>query len=146
MNEDSYMKRNFYTYKDGSYCPIFKEDIQNSIDVFRPQSIIPWCKIFDIPFILSQWCYILSSSTIKCKLDGKLFGKYLAWMKLPSFRSYTFKDTEQLNKLDGININEIETYRPQIEWKIYTSEEIKENNMYYDEEICHLVKIGCRKK
>lgn len=98
---NNYMEKNFYKYKDGTYCPIYRKDINDLIDVFQPQTILPWCKIFNIPFIVSEWCHLLYKKLLHGKeLNGSIFGQYLTLMKLQGWRNFTFKNSDDINRTE----------------------------------------------
>ena len=84
----------FYKYKDGTYCPYLKKDIQAYIDPLEPETFLPFIKEFDIPFSPNQWI----QTTIYLNENGSLtnvFGRYLTYFKLANFRYFSFEDSNE---------------------------------------------------
>ena len=50
----------FYKYRDGTYCPYLKIDIQAYIDPLEPETFLPFIKAFDIPFSPNKWIQNIS--------------------------------------------------------------------------------------
>ena len=96
LNEDK-----FYKYKNGEFCHYSKEDIKNHIDVYNPETFLPFIVEFDIPFMPYHWIKFIqraenqdNSFTI-----SNVFGKYLEYCKLWGYRSFSFKDSERFQEL-----------------------------------------------
>ena len=95
--------------------------------------IIPMLKETDFPFFIRDWYLSLDYSS------NRLPFQYLAKMKLCSFKSYTFKDSVEMNsriKKDDNNYkyvirlkDELKDHKELLEL-IYREEEVKPNGTY----------------
>lgn len=83
--------------KNGEISSFSKEDIYASIDNDNIETVYPWCEYFDIPFIENEWF----RKVIREKERGndRVFGKYLAFMNLKSFKNWGWANTDELNKM-----------------------------------------------
>lgn len=89
----------FLVTKDNRAYPIRKDDIYHNIKYDDYETVKVWCKEFDIPFIESIWKEV--TSLVYCDYDkNSTFGRYLSHMKLPSYKYFTYEDSQKLN--DGI--------------------------------------------
>ena len=76
-----------------------KECCLKEIDINKIDTLIPLRKELNFPFIKSQLRHITNYSGLP--LTPRAFvGRYLSKMKLASFRSYLFEDSEMLNRID----------------------------------------------
>jgi len=83
----------FWTFKDGHPDSVCKNCRRKTIDDDRPETFLPLMKMFNIPYIEREW-----KNLVKRKKET-VFGRYLNEMKLFSFKSYTFEDTDYLNNI-----------------------------------------------
>lgn len=88
----------FYKYKDGTYCPYLKCDIQAYIDPLEPETFLPFIKAFDIPFSSNKWIQIIIFSAKNGSLIN-IFGRYLAHCKLTNFKYFSFKNSDEFQEL-----------------------------------------------
>lgn len=95
----------FYTDKEGNESKTCKTCETANLNLFHPE----WSFLFekyDIPLIYSQWFgtieNLLDKHFIKeLQLEPqKVFGRYLAKMKLLGYKSYDYQDSDMLNKLE----------------------------------------------
>ena len=93
-NTEYYNKDLFYKYKDGTYCPYLKKDIQAYIDPLEPETFLPFIQAFDIPFSPDKWIEIIEYQMEYEKLLVYVFGKYLNYCKLVNFKQLYFQDSE----------------------------------------------------
>jgi len=91
------MQKEYYRFKNGMFCPISKDEIAKTIKIFEYDTVLPWCKYFDIPFIQKVW-----ERRIRIQLENNLdvsprtiFSKYYGTMKLPNYIRFTFEDTKR---------------------------------------------------
>ena len=76
-----------------------KECCLKEIDINKIDTLIPLCKELNFPFIKSELRHVVNYSGLP--LTPRAFvGRYLSKMKLASFRSYLFEDSDHLNWLD----------------------------------------------
>ena len=96
LNEDK-----FYKYKNGEFCHYSKEDIKNHIDVYNPETFLPFIKEFNIPFMPHYWINLVKWAENSGRPTALLnvFGKYLAYCKLWGFKSFGFYDSPYLKDL-----------------------------------------------
>lgn len=75
------------------YTELTRDEILESIDNYNEKTFLPFCEIFDIPYIKKEW------EALRKKHPGQpIFGLYLSKMKLTSFKSYGYKDSAKFNK------------------------------------------------
>ncbi len=77
-----------------------KQCCLKSIDIYDYKSIIPLLKELNFPYIqedLSKTYQYYWDKDPSCRTA---IGRYLSKMKLMSFRSYTFEDSEEINKIN----------------------------------------------
>lgn len=85
---------------------ICKKCLLKNIDIMNIKDIKKILKIFNVPFIYTQWINIyeriikLSIHNNKNYDKTKVFGLYLREMYLPGFRNYGFNDTDKLNQCE----------------------------------------------
>lgn len=92
---------NFYTYKDGSKCEMCKPCLTAYVDNFDPSTYEWILEKFDVPYIPQEWNVLRDRAYAKDgdKINGmSVVGKYLAKMKLKQWNSYSYKDTEQIQR------------------------------------------------
>ena len=88
----------FYKYRDGTYCPYIKRDIQAYINPLEPETFLPFIKEFNIPFSPNKWIQTI----IYLAENGSLinvFGRYLAYCKLIGFRHFYFENSDEFQEL-----------------------------------------------
>lgn len=85
-------KKTIYFRKrnDEFYTDFTKEEIYEMIKKDGIDTFIYFCKQLNIPFIKYQY------ERLKEKYPDKYFGRYLSTMKLTSYRSLTFENSERL--------------------------------------------------
>lgn len=95
----------FWKKKDGTLFPYYKEEINKKINIFKPETFLPILKELDVPFLEEEWLMTIEQSIRKKNLSN-IFGKYLAKMKLCSFRCMGFSNSrfscENLETLEYI--------------------------------------------
>ena len=81
------MKKIYYKKRNNEfYTELTKKDILNKIDINDPNTFLLYLKILDYPFIESIWKHSL-------KYEKNFnFSKYIARMRLASFRNFVFND------------------------------------------------------
>lgn len=98
---------NYFTGKNKEkYIRYTKEEIWRIIDVYKPESFMFILEALDIPYWEEAWNkyrdrYIEDHPF---KNPSKMIGKYISYMKLPSFRSFGFKDSYILNEQSYIHV------------------------------------------
>ena len=83
----------YYKKHDGTYYTKYtKEEIKNLIDIYNPDTFIPFLIILDYPYIIDEWrkCAAYYNNSVA-------FSHYIGKMQLASFRNFYFKDSEYLN-------------------------------------------------
>lgn len=84
----------FYHLKDGSLYPYYKEDIQK-IDIFDIEAIKLICKDMDYPFFIDQWLSLIKVTLERHRSIKSIFGKYIAKMRLFSFKECNYIMSEE---------------------------------------------------
>ena len=81
------MKKIYYKKRNNEfYTELTKKDILNKVDINDPNTFLLYLKILDYPFIESIWKHSL-------KYEKNFnFSKYIARMRLASFKSFGFND------------------------------------------------------
>ncbi len=106
LNEDIYPCKvcnrciywsDFYTDKTGHKDYMCKNCREFSINYLDDKSVQQACMYFNIPFIKKEFNLILENS-MKYNNKTKIFGQYLAKMKLAAFRNFNFIDSNELNQ------------------------------------------------
>ena len=119
-------KTHFYTYKDGTIMPYYKEDIWKVVDVYKPCTFFPILKELDIPFIEQYWLDFIKKEIIKNErnLTANVLGKYIAWCKLHDNKENTFKNSNKffINWLTGSDYENFH-YNLKIKFEISYDEE-----------------------
>ena len=88
------MKHQYYQKKNKQfYTEHTKQELINIIDPYNINTFLPVLKVLDYPYIKKYWEKI--TTTYKGK---NILGRYLARMNLLSYRDYTWKDSDWLNK------------------------------------------------
>lgn len=83
----------------------------------KPWTVLDSCEYFDVPFVELEWFYTVEREMYKCVRDKKqyttIFPKYLSKMRLKGWRSYSYKDSKELNYLSNEDYyhNKINKYR-----------------------------------
>lgn len=94
-------KKEFFLTKNKKRYPICKQCLLKNIDITNTQDIKTILKIFDVPFIQSEWIkayeQTIKLNSYKNQDKTKIFGRYLRLMYLIGFRNYQFNDTDELN-------------------------------------------------
>ena len=89
-----------YSFKDGTLDHYHKEcRIMNCSDD-KPWTYFPIMKEFNIPYIEDVWFQQMITNfkiAINTHSYKSIFGKYLSKMKLPSYRPFEFKDSQECN-------------------------------------------------
>lgn len=86
-----------FWYKDNNYLHICKDCLKQQINDWNVGTILPLCQILDIPFIEEEW-QITRRRNLKNN-QSNTFGKYLAKMKLASYKGFKFEDSAMLNEI-----------------------------------------------
>lgn len=86
----------FYSFKNGEKDVICKECLTMNFYQDNKEKVEELCKRYNIPIIYKE----IYPRILRLGLKNKIFtfGRYLAIMKLCSFKNYTYKDSERLNK------------------------------------------------
>ena len=92
-------KQDFYNSNRVSYLKECKNCLTKNIDPYNYQEIMRLCMLLDIPFIQTIWEKTLNQlyqhfNEITCKIA---FSRYVAKMKLYSFKYYHYKDSQIIN-------------------------------------------------
>ena len=120
----------FYKYRDGTYCPYLKIDIQAYIDPLEPETFLPFIKAFNIPFSSNKWIkdiiYLTENGTVT-----KVFGRYLAYCKLTGFRYFLFENSDEFQKL-FLTPDEEKAYKQGYDQAMKDLEEKINNEKFYD--------------
>ena len=88
-------KNEFFYYKDRKgelYKKATKSEIKEMINPFLPSTFIPLLKDMDYPYLEDAWGQTLAKAAEK-NATKTVIGKYIAKMNLPSYRSFTFKNS-----------------------------------------------------
>lgn len=107
----------FYENKNSKYDYLCKDCRCKKIYDDKPWTVLDSCEYFDIPFIELEWFSMVEKEMYKCVANKKqyttIFPKYLAKMKLKSWRSFSYKDSKELNYLNNEDYyhNKINEYR-----------------------------------
>jgi hypothetical protein len=93
-------KKSFWKYKTKKGLePLYANTCQycmvSHMDFNNIETILPYMKEFDVPYIPSHW----ENYAKQVEKRGKIwvFGAYLGCMKLASFKDFSYDDTELLN-------------------------------------------------
>jgi hypothetical protein len=94
-------KKNYYKFKDNKTVFPYKKDIIGKyININDINTILPFCELFDIPFISEVWFqkiinFFKNENNYKNKkqyfINRTIFGRYLATMKLCGYKKRCFK-------------------------------------------------------
>lgn len=91
------MEQKYFISRDKTfYCKYTREEIYSLIDNLNPDTFLPFLKEMDYPYIEDEW-----NRTLKVAQErgmDKVFGRYIAKMRLCSFRNFTYNDSERLNE------------------------------------------------
>ena len=95
----------YFTFKDKQlYTGMCKSCAYKRIDVNDLSTFLPFMELFDIPYIESQWNRLIALAERSSPFDvapaSRVFGKYLSLMKLRGYIDFSFKDSEELNKIE----------------------------------------------
>ena len=85
-----------------------KQCCLKSIDIYDYKSIIPLLEELNFPYIQEQLSTVYQRNWDKDPSCRTVIGRYLSKMKLASFRSYTFEDSDMLNELDELRRKNME--------------------------------------
>lgn len=88
-------KAGLIRYKNGKYFPFYWQDIilDEDIDIYNFETIIPLLKILDYPAIPQVWNDTLISSITVLKNPGAVLPRYIMKMHLKQYALYSFKDS-----------------------------------------------------
>ena len=88
-------KASLIKYKNGEYFPFSWQDIvlDEEINIYDFDTIVPLLKILDYPAIKSVWNETLNSSSTVLKNPGKVLPRYIMKMHLKQYALYSFKDS-----------------------------------------------------
>lgn len=92
---------NFYTYKNGEKFEQCKGCITMHIDNFDESTYLWILQKADVPYIPQEWVTLRDRAYAKNpkKMNGmSVIGKYLSKMKLKQWKSYSWKDSQELQK------------------------------------------------
>ena len=94
-------KKYYYRFKDNKTIFPYKKDIIGKyININDINTILPFCELFDIPFISEVWFqkiinFFKNENNYKNKkqyfINGVIFGRYLATMKLCGYKKRCFE-------------------------------------------------------
>ena len=83
----------YYKKHDGSYYTNYtKEEIKSLIDIYNPDTFIPFLAVLDYPYIIDEWRRCAAKWN-----NSTAFSHYVAKMRLYSFKPFYFKDSDNLN-------------------------------------------------
>lgn len=88
MKHNKYFKCRNNTY----YTKYSKEEIYTQINNGDAQTIIPFLQEMDYPFIETVW-----EKKVEFSPNSKILGRYIALMRLPTYKSFGFADSVWLN-------------------------------------------------
>ena len=97
------MDKRYYKKRDGSYYfKKTKQEISKSIDNNNPNTFLPYLKDMDYPYIEKEW-----NSKIRYygEKDSSIFGRYIATMRLCSYRKFTYKDSFLFNRKEEVDLD-----------------------------------------
>ena len=86
---NKYYKRQNNSY----YLEYSKEEIKNMIDIYDESTFLPFLKELDYPYIQKQWERMRNRWN-----NSSVFGRYIALMRLASYRAFTWSDSQMLNQ------------------------------------------------
>ena len=88
------MKEKYFKNRKGEYYTKYtKEEIYAQINNDDPLTFIPFLKDMDYCYLEEEW------QQMKGKTQNKVFGKYIALMRLCGYRSFTYIDSNRLNEI-----------------------------------------------
>lgn len=90
------MKIYFMNRDKTFYRKYTKEEIYSLIDNLNPDTFLPFLEEMNYPYIEDEW-----NRTLKVAQErgmDKVFGRYIAKMRLCSFRNFTYSDSKRLNE------------------------------------------------
>ena len=91
------MKKDYFLKRDGSYyLKETRQEILEKIDYDKPETFLPYLKDMDYPYIEYEWN--VHTKYWRDNKKNNIFGRYLSLMRLWSFRSFTWKDSDRLNE------------------------------------------------
>lgn len=93
-------EKQFYTYKNGEKAKRCKKCLTKNIDIFDPNTFLWLLEKFNIPYSEQDWNIVRDMVYARdpYKMNGMtVFSKYLAKMKLPAFKLFSWADSERFN-------------------------------------------------
>lgn len=89
MDKDIYYKKRDNTF----YKEKTKEEILSIIDYNNPATFLPFLEVLDYPYIEFEWNLMLENKNKKPN-----FGRYIALMRLASFRAFSYQDSDTFKR------------------------------------------------
>lgn len=86
---NQYYKRQNNSY----YLEYSKEEIKKMIDIYDESTFLPFLKELDYPYIQKRWERMRNRWN-----NSSVFGRYIALMRLASYRVFTWSDSQMLNQ------------------------------------------------
>ena len=87
----------YFKKRDGTIYSVPKEEIYKKINIYDPKTFMWLLKELDHPWIPKF--YFIRLSRAKNKNDYSVLAKYIATMKLASFKGFGYKDSERFASL-----------------------------------------------
>jgi hypothetical protein len=104
------LKKNYYRKRDNTfYTDKTKSEIITEIDPFNPDTFMPYLKILNFPYFEEEWKRMVETWS-KPEHRHTIFGRYLAKMRLCSFRNFTYEDNEYIKEMAEIGKKKREEY------------------------------------
>ena len=98
VHEEYINTNQFFKHRDGYYYIKYtKDEINQMIDVYNPLTFLPFLEELDFPYIKYEWQKLVKDYIEKKGFNFRVFGRYLAKMKLTSFKNFTYKDSDWIN-------------------------------------------------
>lgn len=90
------LEKLYYKRKDGSlYTKYTKKQIRDIVDPYNENTFLWILKELDYPYIRKIW-----NGRREHWYPRSVFGCYVALMRLPDFQYFTWKDSDEINRLD----------------------------------------------
>jgi hypothetical protein len=87
---------NFWKYRDKTFANVCKTCMVSHMDYSNIETILPYMKEFDVPYIPE--CWNRYAKVVNKRGKKGVFGSYLACMNLCSYKDFRYNDTERLNR------------------------------------------------
>jgi len=100
------MENNIY-FKDrnnNDYTKYTKEEIRDKVDPSRPKTFIFILKDMNYPYFENEWGNMLSKSYKSVGGTRTVIGRYIAKMRLCSYKNFTFKDSQYHKELQEFSL------------------------------------------